>query len=74
MSESSDFINAATKGNLETVESLVDKVNINNKDADGLTALWHAAYNNRLDIVKFLVSRKDVDVNLANVRTKIVTI
>ena len=75
MSESVDFINAAENGDLNTVQSLVDKVNVNSKDGDGRTALWKAAFGGHLDVVRFLVARKDVDVNLANVRTqKIVTI
>ena len=39
MSESVDFINAAENGDLNTVQSLVDKVNVNSKDGDGRTAL-----------------------------------
>ena len=75
MSESVDFIKAAGNGDLNTVQSLVDKVNVNSKDGDGRTALWKAAFGGHLDVVRFLVARKDVDVNLANVRTqKIVTI
>ena len=75
MSESVDFINAAENGDLNTVQSLVDKVNINSKDEGGYTALYNAAYKGHLDVVRFLVARKDVDVNLADVRTqKIVTI
>ena len=69
MSES-DFIDAANKGDLNTVQSLVDKVNVNSKGSDGCTALWNAAFAGHLDVVKFLVARKDVDVNLASVRTK----
>ena len=69
MSES-DFIKAAERGDLNTVQSLVDKVNVNSKDGQGRTALWNAAYTGHLDVVKFLVARKDVDVNLADVRTK----
>ena len=69
MSES--FINAALSGDLTTVQSLVDnEENVNGKDNDGCTALYSAAYGGYEDVVKFLVSRKDVDVNLANVRTK----
>ena len=69
MSESK-FIKAADKGDLKAVQSLVDKVNVNSKDSDGRTALWNAALRGHLDVVKFLVARKDVDVNLASVRTK----
>ena len=69
MSEA-NFIEAADDGDLNTVQSLVDKVNINSKDSQGRTALRCAAYRGYLDVVKFLVARKDVDVNHADVRTK----
>ena len=65
MSESDNFIKAAENGDLNTVQSLVEKVNINSKNKDGFTALWQAAYEGHFDIVQFLVARKDVDVNLA---------
>ena len=70
MSESNDFIDAAEDGDLNTVQSLVDKVNVNSQDVNSRTALWHAAKEGHLDVVKFLVARKDVDVNKADVRTK----
>ena len=70
MSESVDFINAAENGDLNTVQSLVDKVNVNSKDEGGYTALYNAAFGGHLDVVRFLVARKDVDVNLADVRSK----
>ena len=69
MSES-NFINAAQNGDLNTVQSLVEEVNINSKDERGYTALNAAATNKRLDVVRFLVARKDVDVNLESVCTK----
>ena len=69
MSESNDFINAAGDGDLNTVQSLVDKVNVNGKNESGHTALYKAADNGHLDVVKFLVAQ-DVDVNLADVRTQ----
>ena len=69
-----DFIKAAEKGDLHTVQTLVDKVNVNSKDSNDRTALSNAAASGCLDVVKFLVARKDVDVNLADVRKKIVTI
>ena len=68
MSESDDFIKAADKGDLNTVQSLVDKVNINSKNGEGFTALFNAAWKGRLDVVRFLLARQDVDVNLASVR------
>ena len=70
LDKSKDFIKAAEDGDLNTVQSLVDKVNVNSKESDGCTALNNAAFKGRLDVVKFLVARKDVDVNLADVRTK----
>ena len=73
MSES-DFRIAAENGELNKVQSLVDKVNVNSKDESGYTALNNAATKGQLDVVKFLVARKDVDVNLASVRLKVVSI
>ena len=70
MGESDDFINAAGKGDLNTVQSLVDKVNINSKNGNGHTALYKSAEKGHLDVVRFLVARLDVDVNLADVRTQ----
>ena len=69
MSES-DFINAAEKGDLPTLQSLVDKVNVNSRDSKGRTALRLASSYGHLDVVKFLLSRSDVIVNLASVCTK----
>ena len=65
-----DFIQAAKNGDLTTVQSLIDKVNINSKDGTGCTALNNAATYGHLDVVKFLVAKNDVDVNLASVRLK----
>ena len=70
MGVSDDFINAAGKGDLNTVQSLVDKVNINSKNGNGHTALYKSAEKGHLDVVRFLVARLDVDVNLADVRTQ----
>ena len=71
MSESDDFINAAGEGDLDTVQSLVDEVNINSKTGSGHTALYKAADNGRMDVVRFLASRQDVDVNLPDVSTQV---
>ena len=68
--DSYDFTEAAKDGDLSTVQKLVDVVNVNFQENDGCTALWNAAWKGHMDVVQFLVSRKDVDVNLANVRTK----
>ena len=70
MSELDNFIKAAEKGDLNTVQSLVDKVNVNSKNEGNETALYKAAAYGYLDVVLFLVARQDVDVNLADVRTK----
>ena len=70
MSELDNFIKAAEKGDLNTVQSLVDKVNVNSKNEGNETALYKAAAYGYLDVVRFLVARQDVDVNLADVRTK----
>lgn len=54
------FINAVAYNDLPSVNSFVDnRVNINERHG---RALYHAAWNNSLEIVKFLV-KKGVDIN-----------
>ena len=67
----SDFIEAAAKGDVKTAQALVEEVNVNSKDSEGRTALWQAARQGHLDVIKFLVARKDVEVNLADVSAKL---
>lgn len=73
MSES-DFINAAEKGDLITVQKLVDTVKVNSKDSVGKTALYKSASRGSLDVIKFLLARKDVDVNLTDVTKPLINL
>lgn len=55
---------ACMKGNLEAVEILVKKgANINMKDKNDCTPLMHAAFYNKPEITKFLLSLQKVNVN-----------
>ena len=50
------LLEAAGKGDTETVKSLLDRgVNPNAKDPDGRTPLTEATYNNHTDVVKLLL-------------------
>ena len=66
MSES-NLIQAAEDGDLNAVQSLVEEVSINSK-IGGKTALHKAVAYERLDVIRFLVARQDVDVNITDVR------
>lgn len=55
---------AASKGDLATVKSLVDKgVNVNTQDERGSTPLMEAVWAGHADVVNFLIERK-ADVNV----------
>ena len=54
--EESKLIKAAEKGDLSTVQELVqNKVNIDCQDSEGFTPLHKAAAYNHLEVVKYLL-------------------
>jgi ankyrin repeat protein len=66
-----ELCDAAERGDLSKVTSLVTQLNVNDKDCEsGDTALHRAADKGHLAIVKFLVG-KDADINVKNSDDKI---
>lgn len=65
-----DIFTAAAKGYTATVRYFIErKVKpVNSADSSGWTPLHRAAYNNRLETVKFLVNEKGAKVNISNKR------
>jgi uncharacterized protein len=62
------LIEAAKKGDLKQVETLLNKgVDVNTKDEFGWTPLIHAAGQGHLDVVRFLVER-GAEINMRNYR------
>lgn len=57
---------AARNGELEVVQKLISKVNINAQDIEGTTALLMATIQNRENIVKFLLAHPGIDINVKN--------
>jgi uncharacterized protein len=54
----SNLIDAAFKGDIDTVKQLLDKgVNPNSKDSDGETALHYAALKGRTEVVMLLLKK-----------------
>jgi glutaminase len=51
------FIDACFKGNINKINKLIDKININITDDDGRTALHLAAIEGRINIVKLLLEK-----------------
>ena len=66
---STDLTDAAKNGNLELVNALIlSGVNINQKDADGMTALHWAARCNHVNIVHALIATDQTAVQQLNVK------
>ena len=56
------------KEDLELIEFLLDQgIDVNRRDADGLTAFCYAVRNGRSKVIKFLLDRDDMDPNLPDV-------
>jgi serine/threonine-protein phosphatase 6 regulatory ankyrin repeat subunit B len=51
--------------NIEAIKYLLDNklIDINIQDNDGWTPLMYASHNNYIEIVKLLLSYKDINVN-----------
>lgn len=54
---------AVNLGDLEAIQQLSSKIDINITDKLGRTALMHAAYDGKSEIVKFLLTVPGIDVN-----------
>lgn len=58
------LINAVRKGDFEKVKKYISEgVNVNVKNSNGITALIAASMSNQENIVKYLLSIKNIDVN-----------
>ena len=58
-----DFFQAAQQGNMQQVQTLLQKVDINVKDHENKTALIHAIQNGNTSVAKMLIEREiDMDV------------
>jgi Ankyrin repeats (3 copies) len=55
ITEQEKFFKVVKEGDLATIKNLVGKVNVNEQDAFGKTALWIAVFRNDLNMVKFLL-------------------
>lgn len=59
-----ELLNASIRGNIETVQTLLDKgADVNAKNNGGYTALWWASFNGHADIVKLLIEN-GADINV----------
>lgn len=63
------FLTASQDGDIETIKSLIDEIDINYQDARGQTALHFSAMRRHYDIASLLVS-KGCNLNLKNVYDK----
>ncbi|XP_033735072.1 uncharacterized protein LOC117323754 [Pecten maximus] len=65
------FHHAARNGDLALVQTLVmDGVDVNDVDGEGMTALHHAVSKSQIAVAKFLLSLKPIIVNMADVQGK----
>jgi ankyrin repeat protein len=56
------------KEDLELIEFLLDQgIDVNRRDADGMTALCYAIRDDRSKVIKFLLDRDDIDPNLPDI-------
>lgn len=61
---------AAEFGHFRTFRYLLGKIPINSVDKMGMTPLHLAAYNNQIEIVEFLCSISDCDLNIRDIKKK----
>src|SRR3954466_7947580 len=55
----SQLFDAARQGDVKQVQELLDKgADVNARNKFGATALWFAAYKNRVEVIKLLLARK----------------
>ncbi|XP_069117562.1 uncharacterized protein [Argopecten irradians] len=65
------FHHAARNGDLALVQTLVmDGVDVNDVDGEGMTALHHAVLKSQVAVAKFLLSLKPIIVNMTDVQGK----
>mmetsp|Transcript_89722 Transcript_89722/g.134474 ORF Transcript_89722/g.134474 Transcript_89722/m.134474 type:complete len:155 (-) Transcript_89722:73-537(-) len=57
---------ASSKGNIEAVNLLIPKVGINARAKEGTTILQIACEEGQVEMVKWLIARDDIDINLPN--------
>ncbi|XP_060073264.1 uncharacterized protein LOC132553070 [Ylistrum balloti] len=65
------FHHAARNGDLALVQTLVmDGVDVNEVDGEGMSALHHAVSKSQIAVAKFLLSLKSIIVNMADIQGK----
>ncbi|XP_021372643.1 uncharacterized protein LOC110462792 isoform X2 [Mizuhopecten yessoensis] len=65
------FHHAARNGDLAMVQTLVmDGVDVNDVDGEGMTGLHHAVSKSQVTVAKFLLSLKSIIVNMADMKGK----
>lgn len=57
---------AASRGNIEVIQKLIDKVTVNAQDQSGLTALILAAQKGHENVVKLLLQLPGININAQN--------
>jgi ankyrin repeat protein len=65
--DASELVNAAKKGDLNTIMDLIEEgEDVNQSTDDGTTALAHAAWYSHLDMVDYLLLKAEAEINIAN--------
>jgi ankyrin repeat protein len=60
------FNRACITGDIKVLEYLIPYSNINIQDVNGNTSLHYACQNEKIEVVKLLLSRPDIDINTIN--------